>query len=211
MAINVVVGDVVVAANPNATAVPVSARPSGIAETYASFMEHVESSGLAKTVFDAIPSVQQIHVHNQAKLKWPPSYGTTSAPWATPSDPETGQRAIPLIDTDDSSDWTSMINALALGRVSFLSDKAELAIAVATGIKSALESTIKTGKATLVDGEALVTGVTVTSNSVFFVQKGAAPFTLLQVDDVTIGASGSFRIVSANSSDAGLAYWVVLG
>lgn len=135
---NIELGTVIVSANANALANPVTLRPNNVSDVYTEFKEQIITTGLAGVVFNAMTDVANMNNPADARVKWPDKYGTTSAPWGRPDDPVTGYRAIPCEDVR----WTNTINAIAKVRKSLLDQLAVQAIAIATGILEAGEHAI---------------------------------------------------------------------
>jgi hypothetical protein len=150
MAFTVNLGSVAITVNPAALLNPVVAHPGSAAATYATFQESVTKSGLVATVFDAFRGVITVNTPASAKVKWPTMYGTTDPPYGTPADPVTGVRAVAVVDEGvNIRRWTDAIHGVSSSRKSFLEHYAEIAEAVAAGIKSVLESKFLTGRATM--------------------------------------------------------------
>jgi len=136
------VGDVQVSANPDALANPVTQQPATEAGTYLAFVESVVKSDLAEIVYDAFPVVQNANVPADARIKWPPGYGTNVSPWGQQFDPVTGKRERTCDNENGQTRWTDFINATAKGRLGSLQEHGDLAVAIATGIIAALDEHI---------------------------------------------------------------------
>lgn len=148
MAFTVTLGSVSISYNPATQLDLVVAHPASAAAVYATFVENVVEDGLVKTIFDAFSPVANKDVPASAKVPWPTAYGTTDSPYGTPANPDTGVRAVALVDDADNgvTRWTNAIRQAASSRKSWLDHYAELAFAIATGIKQALETNFRTGR-----------------------------------------------------------------
>lgn len=150
MTFNITQGSVQVTINPAAALETVVAQPNNTSAVYATFLEFVQSSGLAKVIFEAFPAVAKFNTHADARIPWPTKYGTSDEPYGTPADPVTGVREVTLVDAGENvRRWTDAVHAASKSRKSFLDNFADLAVAVAAGIKSAMESHIRTGRVTV--------------------------------------------------------------
>lgn len=214
MTINLTVGTIAITPDPAATADPVVPQPASEAATYAEFEETVTLSNanhLAPVVFSAYPAVSTINNPASAKVRWPDGYGSTTPPWGKPDDTGpsgTGQQEVQCV----GDRWTRFINAAALSRLSFLQKYAEEAVAVATGIKAAIDNTFRTGRVTLT-GTTTVVPATFTSGAEIFISRrtdGSAPGSV-RVSSVTPGAPGSFTITSSSASDDGQVSYMLVG
>lgn len=216
MALVITVGSVSVTINPLASANPVVTQPANAAAVYSAFAESIGGSDLALEVFNAISDVVNMNTPGASRVSWPDKYGSTTKPWGRPDDTGptgTGYPEIRCEDAGSSTLWTDTINRQATGRKSFLDDKANLAVAIATGIKKAVEDNFQAGRITL-------TGTT-TNVSVPFIGAGTeiliarrtdgTAFGSIRVTSVTPGSPGSFVITSSSPTDDGLVSWFAVG
>jgi hypothetical protein len=216
MAFIVSLGSISISINPAALLNPVVAHPGSAASTYATFTENVVKTGLAATVYEAFKGVIEINTHANARIKWPTAYGTTDEPYGTTGDPVTGVRPVAVVDEGDNiRRWTDTIRMVANSRKSFLDHYAEVAVAVAAGIKAAMESNIRTGRVTMpgFDG---ITQSTVTvstplaSNSEVFVN-AVGDGIIIRSAEVLTRTSGGFTIASDGGPAPYPVSWLVVG
>lgn len=217
MSIAITVGSITVTAEGDALTDPVVPHPGTEALTFSAFAEAIVKSGLAEVVFDAFPSVVNMAVPGSARVGWPEGYATDEPPFGRKEDLVTGVRQIQVIDDlitiPNVKRWTIAINAQAAGRKSYYDSFAETAVAIATGIKEAIETTFKAGRATLVAGTVTVSSENFSSSSEILVSRRTAGGTLgfLSLDNVSPGSPGSFDVISANAADTSVVSWFIAG
>lgn len=210
MALSITVGSVSVTPAADALADPVVVQPVSEAATFAAFAEGIVATDLAAVIFAAFPDVANRDSTSLAKVKWPPGYATTQAPYGRAYNPTTGDTEIQCVDER----WTSFVNGIARGRESLLNGIAEQAVAIATGIKSAVEANFRSNRATLAGtSTVIVTPYDFTSAADIFIARrtdGSAPGTL-RVSSVTPGSPGQFTVTSSNASENGQVSYLIVG
>jgi hypothetical protein len=214
MGLTITVGSVTVSINPAASAEPVVAQPGSQAVTYATFAETVNKTGLSQVVFDAFPPVANVNTHDLSKAKWPPQYGTNQKPWGNPAEAETGVREETVIDNLPTvRRWTEAVHSASKGRKSFLEHYADMAFAIATGIKSAFESNVKAGRGVLASGYAFVNvNLSATSEIIVCRRYGGNDGGVLRLGLIEYGTPGYFQVLtSAGAGDVGEFTWLVVG
>jgi hypothetical protein len=213
MAFSITLGSISISINLAASVDPVIAHPGSVSAVYATFGESVVESGLTKTVFDAFPAVIDRDNHAATQVPWPSQYGTSDEPYGTPADPETGVRAVTLID--DGSNvrrWTNAIHTASKSRKSLLQHYADLAFAIATGIKSAMESSIRTGRVTFATTDPITVNLSLSATAEIFITPNGHGFSrgAYLVDRVN-GSLGSFTLNSDGSGGTFDVSWLVVG
>jgi hypothetical protein len=207
--------------------VPTGNPPRVALQTAAPYTEFVETvsftpPGISEAIFQSFPAVQDLNTPSLSTFKWPTAYGTDDPPWGAKGSPfvpgSTIKRVPPgtvprvVIDSSSLTLWTDNITAAASGRVGLLDGYKDQSLAIAGGIKAAIEGTFKAGHVTLAAGSATVTGVTFTSDSEILVSRrtmGGAPGHL-SLASINPGA-GSFVITSSSGTETSTVSWFIAG
>jgi hypothetical protein len=213
MPLNIQLGMITITSNPATMPTPITVRPDYSSATYDAFQESIMYTGLVATIFAAFRAVAELNDPILSQAKWPNHYGTSELPWGRPANGETGEREERCVDEGDVLRWTTAIKEMAKSRMSFLKYYAETAIAIASGIKSAMESTIRTGRVTIpayigLPGSQVVrVNCSMSNSSEIFLQVRAVDHSATIVDEDSSG----FSIAGDGSAASYDVSWLVMG